>query len=72
MKVNEMVKCRQCLAQNQCSYVTDDEEKGFYNTAALRECQEEERKLCLSHGYVFSMFSPLRPSHPSLGTGITS
>ena len=28
MKVNEMVKCRQCLAQSQCSYVTDDEEMG--------------------------------------------
>lgn len=53
-----MVKCRQCLAQSQCSYVTDDEEMGFYNRAALRECREEERKLCLSHGYVFSTFSP--------------
>ena len=53
-----MVKCRQCLAQSQCSYVTDDEEMGFYNRAALRKCREEERKLCLSHGYVFSTFSP--------------
>ena len=52
-----MVKCRQCLAQSQCSYVTDDE-KGFYNSAALRECREEERELCLSHGYAFSTFPP--------------
>ena len=58
MKVKEMVKCRQCLAQSQCSYVTDDEEMGFYNRAALRECREEETKFCLSHGYVFSTFSP--------------
>lgn len=41
----------------------------FANRAALRECQEEERELCLSHGYAFSTLPPMRPSHLSLGIG---
>ena len=51
-----MVKYRQWFAQ--CPYVTEEEEEEEDgNTAAPRECPEEERKPCLSHGYVFSTFS---------------
>lgn len=66
-----MVKCRQCLPQNQCLYVTDDDD--YYKKQHSENVQRMEESFIEARGMCSPPFpSPMRPRYRGLGTGIVA